>query len=365
MPEPAASSDRPVAIISGWAGSTNLGDELLGLALIRKVQAAGADPVVVSIDPVLTRTRLGVDAIDHRRWPAIVGAIGRADALIAGGGSIIHDVTSHLNLPYHLARPRLAAALRTPFSAVGLGIGPLNTRPARWMTGRVLSRARAVGVRDQASADLLRELGVERVVVGADLALSLPIPAPTTTPDRIVVSLRPPIPGGLLPVASRPNRADERWVEEAAVALDRAAERTGLAVRFVPMQTDRDDAVHRQVAARMHSPVTHAAPTLATVLGELAACRVVVSMRYHGAIGALMGARPAVLLEYAPKVEALADEVGEGFALLGSQAADFAALPEAVVAVLGRDSAVAAGRDRLRLREQENDRIIDELLEGI
>jgi polysaccharide pyruvyl transferase CsaB len=361
---PAASTDRPVAVISGWAGSTNLGDELLGLALVRKVRACGVDPLVVSIDPDLTRTRFAVDAIDHRRWPAIVGAIGRADALITGGGSIIHDVTSKLNLPYHLARPRLAAALRTPFSAVGLGIGPLTTGAARWMTRRVLGRARTVGVRDEASADLLRELGVERVAVGADLALALPIPQVPVTPDRMVVSLRPPIPGGLLPVASRANRADEEWVEAMAAALDRAAELTGLAVRFVPMQTDRDDAVHRQVAARMRSPVTHAGPTLGTILDELAACRVVVSMRYHGAIGALMGARPAVLLEYTPKVGALAAEVGEGFGVLGCEAGDLAAVPETVEAVLGRGGTVAEARGRLRDRERVNDRIIHELLEA-
>lgn len=357
MPSVAA----PTAVVSGWAGSTNLGDELLGLALVRKLDARGVRPLVVSTSPDVTAGRLGTDVLAHGNWPAVWRAIRAANGLIFGGGSLIQDVTSHLNLPYHLARPRLAALAGTPFSSVGLGAGPVRTGIARSLTRRVLSRARQVGVRDAGSADLLRSFGVERVVVGADLALSLPTPTGTTS-DRIVVSLRPPVPGGLVPVASRTHSAGEPWLAAAAAALDEAAGATGLGVHFVPMQTDRDDAVHRQVAERMHTAATHATPTLDSVLDDLASGQVVVAMRYHGAIGALMGSRPAVLLGYAPKVDSLAEEVGSGFALLDSDPGGLRGIPAALAGVLGTDEQVADGLARLRERERRNDDVLDDLL---
>jgi polysaccharide pyruvyl transferase CsaB len=351
------------AIVSGWAGSTNLGDELLGLALARKLTDRGVAPIVISTNPALTTSRLGVEAIAHSNWPAVAKSIRRADSLIMGGGGLIQDATSQLNLPYHLARPRLAGLVGTPFSAIGLGAGPVTSRAAKWMTRRVLNRARQVGVRDEGSAELLRSLGIDTPVVAADLALSLPLPAPGAR-DRIIVALRPPVPGGMRPVASRTHELDDAWVGAAAQALDRAASQTGLAVHFVPMQTDRDDAVHRQVADRMTSVVTHARPTIDTVLDELASGRVVVAMRYHGAIGALMGATPAVLVGYAPKVNSLAAEVGTGFQLVADGLDGIGDVAGAVGTVLEAGDDVAAGRDRLRNREQLNDRILDDLLEA-
>ncbi|HDH03661.1 MAG TPA: hypothetical protein ENH15_05395, partial [Actinobacteria bacterium] len=355
------SADRLVAVVSGWSGSTNLGDELLSLAVVQKLKARGVEPLLISTDPSMTAASLGVKSIGHTRWPAVTGAIRSASALIFGGGGLVQDVTSQLNLPYHLARPRIASALRTPFSGIGLGIGPLTTRPAKLMARRVLNKARAVGVRDEASADLARSLGINDVVLGADLALCLPVPD-VRIQDRLVVSLRPPVRGGWSPVAGRRSELDDGWIAAAAKALDAAIAATGLSVHFVPLQTDRDDVVHRRVAERMRSPSSHASPTLGSVFDEIASGRVVIAMRYHAAIGALLGARPAVLLGYDPKVDALAAETGSGFALIGSASADFDRLPGAVSEVLGRAELVEEGRDRLRGRERANDRILDDLL---
>jgi len=349
-------------VISGWSGSTNLGDELLGLALVRKLEARGVEPLLISTNPSRTVKALSVKSISHSRWPQITSAIRAASAMIFGGGGLVQDITSQLNLPYHLARPRIAAAVRTPFSAVGLGIGPLTTGPAKFMARRVLNKARTVGVRDEASANLARSLGIKDVVTGADLALSLPLPDVSAT-DRLVVSLRPPVRGGILPVAGRSPNLDDDWIAAAADALDAAVDMTGLSVHFVPLQTDRDDIVHRRVSEQMRNPASHASPTLETVFDELASGRVVIAMRYHAAIGALMGARPAVLLGYDPKVDALAVEAGSGFSLIGSEADDFAGLANAVTGVLGRTNEVLEGRDRLRMREAVNDRIIDDLLD--
>jgi hypothetical protein len=149
-----------------------------------------------------------------------------------------------------------------------------------------------------------------------------------------------------------------------ASALDELAGRTGLTVHFVAFQADRDDAVHRTVAGLMATPSTSAVPDLHGVVPEIAGSEVVVAMRYHAGIAALLGGRPAVLLGYSPKVSSLALEVPGGMAGLTWDQASPRALVPAAEAVLGRGRPVVEGLERLRLREQGNDRVLDHLLEA-
>jgi hypothetical protein len=135
-------------------------------------------------------------------------------------------------------------------------------------------------------------------------------------------------------------------------------------VHFVALQSDRDDALHRQVAGRMRTAATTAVPTVDTVVGELAACEVVVAMRYHAGIAALLGGRPAVLVGYSPKVSALTGDVPGGMAGVTWDAQSLASLPETLDHVIGRGEAVVEGRERLREREGRNDDVLDLLLEG-
>ncbi|MEX2658148.1 MAG: polysaccharide pyruvyl transferase family protein [Acidimicrobiales bacterium] len=352
--------------ISAWAGSTNLGDELVLAALLAKLAARGASPVVLSVDPEGTTAAHGVAASGLpallRRGP------GRPAGVLLGGGGLLQDLTSPLNLPFHLGRTLLATGRRGSFAGIGLGAGPISSRAGARLTGTALRPAVAVSVRDQGSVDLLSRLGI-RASLAADLAVSLPTPR-VQVEGRVAVSLRPWTGGGgALPVALRRRGrtpATPEWFAPAmAAALDEVAGRSGLVVHFIALQADRDDAVHREVADRMRSPVTFDVPDVHTVVDEVASCQAVVAMRYHAGIAALLGGRPAVLIGYSPKVPSLAAEVPGGMAGLAWDEASLAGLPAAVERVLDRGEAVVEGRERLREREQVNDQVIDRLLEAI
>lgn len=351
-------------LVAAWVGSTNLGDELVFAGLRAKLAARGAHVAAVSVDPDATAVTHGVQAVDHRDVAGLVAATGQADAVVFGGGGLLQDETSPLNLPYHLSRLWIARARHVPAAAVGVGAGRLDTRAGRMLVRRSLGAAnvRAVTARDQDSARLLDAAGLWGVRLAADLAVGLPTPA-VAARDRLVVCLRPWTGArGRLPAATRGDATPEPVVAAAAEALDEAAHRTGLGVHFVALQPDRDDAVHRRVAARMRQPATTATPDLDGLLDEVAAARAVVAMRYHGGIAALLAARPCVLIGYAPKVDALAGELREGGRLLAWGAEGLAGLPDALAAVTGREQAVAAARDRLRERDRVNDVVLDELL---
>jgi polysaccharide pyruvyl transferase WcaK-like protein len=179
-----------------------------------------------------------------------------------------------------------------------------------------------------------------------------------------VVCLRPWGGSGTrLPAALRGDATPDAHVGALATALDRAAAETGLAVRFVALQHDRDDAFHRRVAERMTATCTFATPSLDGLLEEVAQASAVVSMRYHGGIASVLASRPVVLVGYASKVDALAVEVGRGARLLGWDPAELAAIPEALGEVHGQQAAVLDARERLRERQRGNGEVLDHLLD--
>ena len=350
-------------LVAAWVGSTNLGDELIFAALVRKLRSGGADVTAVSVDPAGTRRDHGVEAVAHTDLGAILRVTGEADAMVFGGGGLIQDETSPFNLPYHLSRVAVARARRTPAAAVAVGAGPLRTTLGRLFVRMALRRMVGVTVRDEASAQQLRRAGIASRTT-ADLALSLPGPQ-SVHADALVACLRPwtaarsRLPVGLRRVA---DPTDERVVAAFAAGLDAAAGRLGLPVRMVAFQRDRDDALHARVAERMAAQVELLTPGLDTVLDEVARGRVVVAVRYHAGIAATLAGRPAVLIGYSPKVDALAGELGAGARLLAWDAVSGDGIAQAAEAVAGQEAAVRAGRDRLRERERGNDELLDRLL---
>lgn len=349
--------------VAAWIGSANAGDDLIFAALRRKLLARGTRVTAVSTHPARTAAP-DVAAVDHRAPLAVIRAIRDADALIFGGGGLLQDQTSGFNLPYHLSRIVVGRAVGTPFAAVGIGAGPLRTTAGRWQVRRALRAAVGIGVRDEGSAALLRSLGVPGVRLAADLALSLP--APDVAPaDVICACLRPwRAIRGRLPVHTRAHTdiTPEPMVARLAAGLDDASARTGLPVRMVALQPGWDDLLHRRVADRMSAPVELLAPAVDRVLASIAASRVVVAMRYHAGIGAVLAGRPAVLIGYDPKLDGLADALGPAARLLAWDPAALAGLGPATAAVLPHADRVPAALDRLRSREAVNDAILDDLL---
>jgi polysaccharide pyruvyl transferase CsaB len=350
--------------VASWLGSTNLGDELIFDALHRKLTARGAAVAGISVDPPATRLVHGVGSVRPTDPARLWALMGSADRLAFGGGGLLQDETSGLNLPYHLSRLMLARMRGVPAAVVGVGAGVLATQAGRAQVRAALRGVRAVSVRDAESADLLEGLGLARPVLAADLALSLPQPD-VEPADRMVVSLRPWAgTRSAVPVALRwESGLDNEWFAEAmAAALDTTARSTGLPTHFVAFQRDRDDRLHQLVADRMTTPTSLSCPGLHGVVDELAASRVVIGMRYHAGIAAVLAGRPSVLISYSDKVSSLARDVGRGAVGLTWRPDDVAQIPKAVDEVLDAADAVAEARERLRERERGNDEVIDRLL---
>jgi polysaccharide pyruvyl transferase WcaK-like protein len=163
-------------LLSGWYGGGNVGDEAVLAALVQLLRDHDPDlPITaLSVNPEQTARLHKIKAI--RRNPLrFCAALADCDSFALGGGGTVQDVTSVWNLPSYLLYPMLARRMGKRVVWCGVGIGPLRTRLGRWLAARAARAAQRITVRDEASAQLLRNIGVptKRVAVTADPALAL------------------------------------------------------------------------------------------------------------------------------------------------------------------------------------------------
>ena len=180
-------------VVSGYYGYGNAGDEavLAGLlAALREIEPA-ASVTVLSGDPAETRRTHGVDAIPRARPGTLIGALRASDGLLSGGGSLLQDRTSARPVAYYTGVMGVARLARRPYVMHAQGLGPITRAGNRWLAALALRGAAHVSLRDDASVDLARRLGVRRPIeVVPDPALGLRPARGNTTDGPIVVAVR-------------------------------------------------------------------------------------------------------------------------------------------------------------------------------
>ena len=344
--------------VAGWFGSDNLGDELILRSLAGCLRDRGAEPVAISIEPDETARIHRIGAIPHR-GPLDTLRLSRSlretDALVVAGG-LIQTETSVWNIPFHASR--LQSGRRLPGCAVGLGVGRVGGPLAVPIARRTLRRLRPIVVRDHDSADRLAGWGLRNVRVGSDPVIGMQVDQ-VAPEDTICVILRLPNRRGIGTAATKAAPPTTAGASALAGALDAVSGSTGLSIRMVAFQESRDTPLHRSIADRLDSEAEMVSPRLDQVIDEVGRSRLVITMRYHGAIAALLHGRPAVLLDYSPKMASLAAEGGRWAPLLNPLEPEpdrMVRAAEAAVAVTSRASEV---RGILRDRLAENDRALD------
>lgn len=288
---------RYVALL-GYTGFGNVGDEWILenlVTVLRPRLGDGERLLVFSRDPAATATLLGDEVDTARRncpW-ALVNGLWNASAFVTGPGGIFQDRSGPMSAAYYLGAHVLAALLRVPrLAMVGQSFGSLRSTTYRKALALQARRCDSVITRDEASTRRLVDWGVpvERVVASTDCAFWLR-PSVAGSPKRrarLGLALRPD------PALDSPRL--KRLAEEIMVVC-REEKLKGLGLRFHPGQ---DEAV----LCSKHFPEVdrHEDLTWPMALAEVAGCRVVLAMRYHAVIAALLTDTPFVALEYDEKV---------------------------------------------------------------
>ena len=310
-------SRPPRVLVSGYYGFGNAGDEAILAGVVAGLHGLmpAPEPTILSGDPAATEAEHGVRAAP-RGLISAYRLSRQSDLLISGGGGLLQDLTSWRSPLYYLGVLRLARAVGLPAACIGHGIGPLRRRVTRGLAHRELSRVEVVAVRDAASAENLREMGLGRPVeVTADLAFLLPRPTAEEV-DRawqkaelrrgeqpaVAIALRPP----------PEHRTGRDLAARLGGAIGTACDHLGLDPVLVPMQRTRDVEFASLVSAGMPSATQVVAGEMSArdLLAVIGGCELVVAMRLHALVfGAICGVAP-VAISYDPKVDGLMGQLG-------------------------------------------------------
>jgi polysaccharide pyruvyl transferase WcaK-like protein len=263
--------------------------------------------------------------------PRVAKRLAGVDMMVLLGGSDIYDNPSVLQV-LSLARlftvlyPLWAASeLGIPVVVLGHTIGPLSRPIGRRLTTRLLGLAQSVVVRESTSLALVKALGLRNAVLAPDMAFALN-PRRSERVEEILSRL--PLRGGealCLVVRQHPHmgdKANNRLLDElekvAANYLAVDASRWVVVVAQVhgPTTIEDDRPLSRKLAGRL--PLDRSILVDADLsAGELSAlygsCRLMVAVRLHAAILAMVGGTPAYAISYfTAKSAGVMDDLGLG-----------------------------------------------------
>lgn len=312
-------------LMSGYYGFDNAGDDAILQAVQQEIlaqdQGDNIQICVLSNNPKETTARYGLGAIHRFDLIGVARQMWQSDGLISGGGSLLQDRTSNRSLLYYLSIMRLAELFHKPVFLYANGIGPVTRKKNRQRVRRAVERASAITLRDQDSAQELRDMGVKRedLVVTAD-PVQLLTPAPEEEGKTILKEAG--ITGEFVVVSVRDWVYLGKFPRELAKLCDHLYSQHQLQVLFVLMQPVRDFPVSREVQRKMVRPSIilqdDISPSqLMAVLGQAKLC---VAMRLHTLIFSGRMGVPLLGLVYDPKVESYLKDWGMP---VGGKVADF------------------------------------------
>jgi polysaccharide pyruvyl transferase CsaB len=321
------------ALLMGYYGMGNLGDEMMLVCLRPWLEKQGFSLTVLSERPGEVTRSHGLPAVENlpllgewawfKAWFKggawqVIRAIRESDALIVGGGDLIRDDRGWRGFFYTIEKMVLAILLKRRVYVVNAGIGEPCTSYGRVVLRWVLRRCGRIIVRDQRSERICRELGASsQTTLAPDVVLTLPemlasLPS-AGTPAKdpyVVVCLR-----HNANVFQMYDLNDGR-LKNLAASLDEFIERHGVSVVFLPFQSNPasgrgDSELHDRVMHFMrHAERAQSLAwtgDLAEVCRWVRPARFVLAMRLHAAVLALSCERPTILMPYDRKISEFGD----------------------------------------------------------
>ncbi|WP_170270160.1 polysaccharide pyruvyl transferase CsaB [Heliorestis acidaminivorans] len=313
-------------VLSGYYGYDNAGDEALLKAMITALRRLRPNLkiIVLSGQPAVTRRDHGVEAV-HRYNPlAVLKVLLEADLVISGGGSLLQDVTGPMTIPYYLLVVYLAHLLGRKVMFYAQGIGPVNGQLGQNLIRHVANHVDLITLRDKASAQRLREMGVHKPPIHV-----------TVDPVFALVELDKQEPQGLnnccpkhhdnLIGQNKENATStleavfclRRWdgmgIEKASFELAQHLLKQGWTITFLPMHAGEDVELGQEMERKLNHPRAKALSRdlhfeqAMTIIGRSS---LLVGVRLHALIFATLRGVPVIGISYDPKVTEFLEDSG-------------------------------------------------------
>ncbi|MCL2170550.1 MAG: polysaccharide pyruvyl transferase CsaB [Defluviitaleaceae bacterium] len=303
------------ALISGYYGSNNHGDDTVLQAIIEHLRIHNADIKiqVISKRPRETREKYGIDAIYRFNFAKIFSVLKRTNVLIMGGGTLLQDFTSTRSLLYYTFVMHSAARARAKIMLYANGIGPLRLEKNRRRAAMAMERAHLISLRDGKSLEELRDLGLQNsnLFVTADPAFAYTNDDPECAKARLEELGLAGKKYFCVAIRSWKTLKDD-FCAEMAVFCDYMNEKHCLSPLFVPMQPALDAEISAEVLklTKTRGYYLEGAFTMPEILAIIGAGEFLVGMRLHAIIYGISCHVPCIGLVYDPKVAALFEGLG-------------------------------------------------------
>ncbi len=361
-----AAAKNPLVV--GYYGMQNVGDNAFCVVLDRALtEYWGAERPIFAAPPIvdLPADRTRIDAKWYQDEHGLKNRVGsllsrasllrEASMVLFGGGSVFREMGP-------LSEKRLyslvSRASSRPLAAVGVSIGPFLDPASRKRLTEVIKTIDYIGVRDQASVELLRQAGYTgQLVAAGDLAGLLPEALGEELPPiaRPAHGVRPRLGVTLLGIdyeaAGREAQQREDVLIEGVREFVRkeAADVTIFVFNTHPVHGDVrvSERLRQALEGLCDVRVVTAADGVRATWQAMKDCHVGLHMRLHGAIFSYVAGVPFLLVPYQPKCEHLLDELGQPAQLRLGRVPD---RPDAVVAALA--ASLDAGRLPALAREE-------------
>lgn len=164
----------PIALVCGYYGIPNIGDELMLAAIIKKYPRHRI--IVASYNPEITRKIHDVEAVPHHHaW--FDHALTQAQLVIIGGGTLFHDqgLTQNDNVRYYCGIINQAVTQHRDVVIYGVGVDKIGLKSNQQLISENFRHCSEITVRDELSKTRLLKYGVisPQIRVADDLACQL------------------------------------------------------------------------------------------------------------------------------------------------------------------------------------------------
>lgn len=374
-PSPKAEYPRQKALLLGYYGVGNLGDEMMLVCLRNWLERQGFDLTVLSEKPAAVSQAHGLPAVENvpllGEWSwrsswlrggawRVIRALRGSDALVVGGGDLIRDDLGWRTFLFTMEKLIAAILMGKKVYLVNTGVGRLSTRYGRVLLRWTLRRCSRIIVRDARSENVCRELGVtEQVSLAPDIALTLPDLLATQKVISIDSRRKKPYVVVCLrhnPQTFRSYDMTNHRINILAQSLDNLIERHDVDVVFLPLHgtlaNGRGDALlHGRVAKAMaHGERVQMrpwTPDLDEVYAWIRGAHLVLAMRLHAAVLAQACGGPCVLMPYDRKVREFGDLMAMRHSIEAAALDNLSAV-NALLDSAWRDTQAAAATDGMR-----------------
>lgn len=304
-------------LIIGNFGAGNLGDDAILGGIVTDLKKVGYEgeimvthgPIASSLDIYNGLTRVPFvptglrSRLSRKKSHEAQKAFQAADMVIFGGGGLFVDAESW-KAPYIWFRQaRACQKWGIPYLVYGQSLGPLRHPWSRHWARKAMQGAKAIHVRDGASMELLQEWGLLHAVQGTDAALSYlaTVPKAKKIGNHLVISLR-----------EWGSLKEKDW-ERLLLPIQDFAQSQELHPLLLSMDPGNPQEALKLKKIGFKLLVPSSAAQAYEMLSE---ARLVVSMRLHSSLFAVVAGSSLLVLAYSQKVHALFKALGLKRALI-------------------------------------------------